>query len=501
MIRKRKLIIFVSLALFFVLLVGYIAVIAPMLEDPEEEKKPLDTVDSLESEGVNGRYLMFPHLERADIESIKVTNADGTFEFCRDRYDDFIIKGHETALYDETLFAQLVVSIGYAIAKEKICDNATAEQFAQYGLDVPQARWTVESKNGDKYTVEVGSELVTGAGYYCRFVGRDSIYILDSSLGKTVLAPVESFVSPTLVVGVTSSNYYTIDNFTLFRGEDIYFAVRIKAKSEQTNPDAQLEYEMLYPMGYDTHSTNYGNLLATMQDLKGFATVKLGPTEEDIKKYGLEAPAYTVSFEIDGVEIMIFVSEKQEDGTYYAMSSLFPETLIVVEGETFAFLETENFKWISSYIFSSTITYVDKISVKSERSDIVFDLHHSTSPDEQPVLDVTTNVGKDIPDANIYNFRQLYKVLLSVQMFGYAPYTEDEVKDMVANDEPYMTITYEMTSGKKTTYRFYDYSSRRSLVTINGTGQFYIYTDILDKIDNDIGRVLRDEVIDPFGKN
>lgn len=328
MIRKRKLIVLLSLTLFALLLVAYFAVIKPLTADDEEPPaEPLKLVDDIEQEGPNSRYLMFPQVERKNIKSIKVTNVYGTYEFYRDSEDKFLIKGHETAAYDLQLFAYLVNSTGYTLAMTKICDYATADTFAQYGLAEPQASWTIETTEGKSYSVEVGSKLVTGAGYYCRFVGRDSIYILAQSLEYTVLQPIEKLVSPTLVTGMDSTDYYMVDDFTIIHGDDPFFATRIKDKKEQNDPEAIMEVEVIYPGKYEPSDDLYYNSLYTISTLTGTSVVKLGYTDDDLKRYGLSEPAYTIGFKYKDTEILLFFSEQQEDGTYYALSSLFPESV------------------------------------------------------------------------------------------------------------------------------------------------------------------------------
>ena len=124
-----------------------------------------------------------------------------------------------------------------------------------------------------------------------------------------------------------------------------------------------------------------------------------------------------------------------------------------------------------------------------------------TDENGDALLNVSTNKDKFIPNESVYNFRLFYKVLISMEIKGDAPFTEEEVAEKVANEEPYLVFTYKDRSNQKTELAFYRYSTRRSLITVNGRGQFYVYTDILDKISNDVVRVLNDEEIDSYGKN
>ena len=65
----------------------------------------------------------------------------------------------------------------------------------------------------------------------------------------------------------------------------------------------------------------------------------------------------------------------------------------------------------------------------------------------------------------------------------------------------YLTFEYTTLSGDTTTLAFYQYSTRHSLVTINGVGEFYVLTDLIKKIENDTVRILVGETVTAFDKN
>jgi hypothetical protein len=63
--------------------------------------------------------------------------------------------------------------------------------WAQYGLDESSnpAWYKLTTIDGAVYTVYIGDLIPTGAGYYCRYIDRNAVYILDASLKTTLLAP------------------------------------------------------------------------------------------------------------------------------------------------------------------------------------------------------------------------------------------------------------------------------------------------------------------------
>jgi hypothetical protein len=123
--------------------------------------------------------------------------------------------------------------------------------------------------------------------------------------------------------------------------------------------------------------------------------------------------------------------------------------------------------------------------------------------DGDATLSVTTNTGKTIPDEEVYNYRQFFKTLLSIAIQGYAPLTDEEIKALAVEENCILTFTINELSGKSTVYKFYPYSStgRRALMTVNGHGEFYVQTDLIEKIASDANKVLNDLDVDSYGKN
>ena len=186
------------------------------------------------------------------------------------------------------------------------------------------------------------------------------------------------------------------------------------------------------------------------------------------------------------------ISEKQEDGNYYVLSSLF-DLIATVSSETFNFLEWDLIKWIERPIFQMNINTVETMKIESPE---ITDTYHLSGEGEELVV-VSDTAGQF---EDVYNFRQFYKTLLTISIEDYATITEEEIDALIA-DENNCALTYTVTTrkGNTTVYKFYPYSTRRAVVTINGDGEFYVLRDSVDKIINDTKRVIANEPIDSYG--
>ena len=496
-VKQQRIVAIVLGALFVVLTVLYFTVVQPMLVEDPVETEPLETVEG-EAVGTNNRYLIFPQVERSGIQSVEVHNEFGSYTFYRDASDAFQLKGYEGMQYDQELFASFVVSSGYPLAMMKITDNATPEQMAEYGLDDPQAYWILTTTTGEVYQVNVGDILVTAGGYYVALDGRETVYILSTTLADTILQPVEKMITPLLTAGMSQNDYFTAENFMIWHGEELYIRLTNAEEDEKTNPDALAEPKMTYPAPYSPNTNLYYEILYNFMALTGEETVKIGPSDADLETYGLANPAYTISYTFGDYTFYIFVSNVQEDGTYYAVSNLFNYQLVAkVSAEKLGFLDYSLFKWITS---------VQSMHIASGDGtiDASFALTHGTNSEGNATLEVDAVAGDQkvhISNDDVYNFRQYYKSLLGVELQEYTPLTDEEKAALVSDPSKLMlTFSYTTTSGEVSEYKFYQYSTRRAFVTLNGDGEFYTYVDMIEKVINDTEKVLVGMDINSYGK-
>lgn len=188
------------------------------------------------------------------IKSIEIHNQYGVIDLYRPENVDtnyFVIRGHEGTSLSNELFAQLAVGCGYTISMQRLEDPVRLENgdidYAEYGLAAEQRVKTDENgdpvldEDGqevmydytptwytiktmepdaatglDSYTMILGDAIVSEAGYYARYEGRDTIYILSSTnLDAAVLQPIETLVTPMVVYPMSVNSYFNVKNFIL----------------------------------------------------------------------------------------------------------------------------------------------------------------------------------------------------------------------------------------------------------------------------------------------
>lgn len=106
--------------------------------------------------------------------------------------------------------------------------------------------------------------------------------------------------------------------------------------------------------------------------------------------------------------------------------------------------------------------------------------------------------------ASMYNFRQFYKLILYGSISGEITYeaTPEELDAMrkLDDSECQLKMTVKTREGRELVYRFYKLSERKSFMTINGEGNFFVLRTLVDKIISDAQKAVSGEFIDAQGK-
>lgn len=498
MIKKQQKKIIVFAVAVLILILTYFLVITPIINkamQAAEEEIP----NLLEGEvlGSQNRILLMEHIEKADMQEIEVHNDSGTFIFYREADDNFYVKDNIGTPYSPYALSSLVVSAGYTLSMLRVTEDC--QDLSEYGLaDSDNPAWyTLTKTDGTKHTVYIGDPIPTGAGYYCRYQDRNAVYILDSSIGTTMLADIRDLVTPLLSYPISSTQYYTTKNFWIKRNGEMFVHIDYLTEEERAQFAAAENrvYVMKHPTSYEPSSTNYDTILQTFVQFLGTRTLELGNTTEimDIQtllEYGIDmsAPAYELHYTYSGIENYIYFSEMNKNGTYYAYSLLF-NLIAEVDPTVVAFLNWDIIKFVDRPIFQRNINDIALIEIESPEITEKFTLEG----EGQEILITPMSTGKTFGKDALQNFRQFYKVMLSLQL---EDYTENRSTD---NCMATMRITTD--AGVKVEYKFYPYSTRRAYFTINGSGEFYVLRDMVEKMLSDCAKAVQEISIDSDGKN
>lgn len=300
--------------------------------------------------------------------------------------------------------------------------------------------------------------------------------------------------------------------------------------------------------GYEINSDNCSTVLQNMYSMTIKRCVQYGledVTDEELESWGLAKPKYTVRYiymvdtNEDGVldqdvVNLVQISEETPDKTFFVLSYLTQE-VCEVEESYLAFLNWDNLQWIDQYFFNMNLAFCQKIEVDSPNYRVTFTTDNSASDQSKNissanirvfadgeeltyVLDSTTSTGKYKALPAVDNFRKFYQSLLWASIEGGAQgdLSEEQMQAFRdAGDEGAQLVLrihgednaaaanpdhYTENNVRDLVLRFYQYSERRSFMTINGEGEFYVLSSFVEKIISDARRAVEGVEIDSTSK-
>ena len=513
--KKRRVAIIVIAAAALILTILYFVWIGPMTRIEDDGNVELELIDGeVKISDKLTNFYIYEQVKRSEIQRIRVENEFGGYEIFRNTADAFEISGIGILPFNAELFSSFVVTVGSPVALSRIAKDLGDDDWKIYGLDKPKASWILTTSQGQERKINVGDKMLSGAGYYVSLEGRNAVYIVGTSLEDTILKPVTAMVDPILTSDMTTSDYYMAKSFAIMKGKEIQVAV------ERRSPDTASTLDLLlleprpeYGGAYAINSDTYLDALYALISLKGEETVAIAGTEGTLMEYGLINPAYTVYYSFNGNSTYVFFSQKQKDGSYYAMSTLTSGMIVCrVAGEKVEFLEKSDFNWIQANPFYENISDVAEIEIISYTDDINVDfvLKHGTDESGTATLEVREkNSDTLIKNEDVRNFRQYYLNLLNITNKDYTSLSEEDRESLMADEsKKLMTLMIQKTDGTVTHYDFYrlyesstaHISSGKVFVVVNGIGEFYTSNDLIDKIVNDTPRVLDGRDIDGYAQ-
>jgi len=578
----------------------------------------------------------------------------------------FVIEEAPFAPYDQELFAQLYTDAGYTISTEKIQDpikNGDGD-FTEYGL-VPEVRlddegnpydyepayYILTTTDGVRHKLLIGDRLVTGGGYYVQYVKlagdmekpRDAVYVLSAEIARSLLVPVETFATAKIVEGVTNENYALPENFIISEQdpsdptkmkETVAFTAIPLSERKGTRFESE-PYRFIggEVSGYEPHVNNISAALQTLISPSFVGVTHVAPTAEELIACKLAVPKtgpngeqscelqarYSISFIVDVTDDesgetvstlqSVLISEKNENGNYYAYSMVYEynrstkhigdvyviyDTVVEIYPHGMPFVERDTEYWINRNLITSAMAFAESIKIKTSDYEATFLLDNDNEKAKEdpsnaeliciygtdsegnelrtmPLYTVVDTAGIHwqiterairIFDANgkegsiregssyyaenklgyrvkvlsgyisgddgskIYVsadyitvkaadgsetryvrfatdlFRLYYQTLLNSTIEGSYAMTPEEESALLADEQKKLaTLTVTFTDGTQREICFYQKTSRKSYITINGQGGFYVLPDRVNKIVSDAQRFFALEIIEPNAKH
>ena len=303
-----------------------------------------------------------------------------------------------------------------------------------------------------------------------------------------------------------------------------------------------------YMAGYLPHANNISDMLGSLCNMSFERVVTLSPTDEDMAAYGLTEFAHEIAFiyneKVSGMTeaAKLFsyfkVSEKTEDGYYYAYSPTYDMIVCFSESEA-EYLEWEEIDWYEREYFQIYLAFVKSITVEGAglSTPLVFTPDNSKSDQSEGIntdnLEIYVNgkrmdytffctklTGEMTTEDADYNFHRLFQSFLTASIEGNAALTDEQAATIrnTPDEECLLkfTVIAEDTAGNSiyNVYRFYRYTERKAYMTVEtlpsptsprdparAEGRFYVLKSFCDKLLADVDRFMNGEEVVVASKN
>ncbi len=491
-------------------------------------------VDTDDGEDVStyNNLMIYPKINPSDIKSIEINlkgEDSSSYKFYRNSDNAMVLSGNENVQYDAELYSWLAAVCGNTTVVRKISKTALDTYgYEEYGLDDPQASYTIKTDK-KSYTIDIGNKIVSGNGYYVKLDGRDSVYIMNSQVGKYVLQAVEYYITPKLGYGITESNYMFVHNLSFvdfIYGEDgsvdtdLIIALSYWPYEEREGTEFQTQAYSIHS-AFDGYTPSSDAVYSAMSSLTTFDAnvVHLGLENEALAKYGLDKPDKTLYFEMEakdsstGDKFMlkqtIYFSELTENGTYYAYTTVkYPnksgsmditmdglDFIVEVDKAYLNFLDWETLDWIERNYFQINIGICQYVEFElADGSKYAFAIQMNADDTIAGIYSVKN--GKLIQINTTY-FQTLYLNMLGGKLFGSADLSDEEETLLTESKDKFrLSWTFTTSTGLTRTHKYYQLDGTKDYITINDNGGFYVLSANTKKLAEDIVKVYNNQKIE-----
>lgn len=400
-------------------------------------------LDQEETEQETDKKTVFK-IDAADISKIKLEYHEKTSTFLHEDdawsyAEDETFPLSESALLD---FVSNVTSIEYSRKIEN------SEDVAEYGLDYPEIKVTVQNKDGEEVVLEFGNDNEAVGGFYLKKDGEKTIYLVDSTVKQKFCVEIEDLAEKEEIPSISSTEIKTVE----INNNGI--TTRIKEDEES---ETGWTYEEIKD-GKNTGSVaaDSGKVSSLMANYSGVTWQEfVSYDKNNLTDYGLDTPvAVSIDYEVTEEEtktiqnVVLYIGKQNEAGDYYAMlkDGQYIYTISAATAEGIMTINESDL--VSSLIADYSFADLDKVTFTRN-----YETYAATKKEEESQQKYYLN-DKEV-DKTV--FSEFFSKVTSMEWQSRS--TEAET-----SNPSEMSIAFEKNNGMKVTVDYYSYDTNFYLV-------------------------------------
>ncbi len=476
-----------------VVLVAALGVTAFFLwkSDPGEESSSENPLEESSGEVVP----LIQH-QPADVNSIDIRNASGSFEVVRVQEAEdgenavYAISDWEDLPMETSLLWTLSNNTASLSSTDIIAENC--DDMAKYGLDEEQAiAATLHFDDGSSASFRIGSAISGEGVTYFAMEGENTVYTVGTSYVSNFSKSAMDFLSKTILAEPADEDYPIVNSLRLER-EDMDYEFELiydtAADDEENLSGTVASHMMSKPVPANLSVERSTPVVTGMFGLTADAVRTPHPSEADVADAGLDKPfGKAVMACDDGNTYTLYMSHRMT-GTDAETGAETAYYDIMLEGVDAIYqISEENLVWAtvtptdvaSKLVFTTYVWDVRDLEVRMGDQVLDFDITATSADDAE----VTVNGVPTAPE----RYRLFYTFLLN---------TTAETLDWESQPEgdPAAEITIRTKDGNlDRTFSFYELDDFTCLMMIDGQPAYTCRKSYLDVLAQNIALYDTDE--------
>ncbi len=348
------------------------------------------------------------------------------------------------------------------------CDDLT-----QYNLDKPDLTVTVTDTSGKETTIYVGMESVSGGGRYAYCGGDEQkIYLISTSLYSSF--------------DYSLGDLMTVPDIPTVQADEIRYLKVEKQKGknfEAEYDEKNSPYKDIYgwsikqpysqPVAGDKDGLQ--NIFGSYTNIGFSSGVSYKKDTALEKKYGLDQPQYTVTFQTVKKDVTLYIGKENSDKSSYYVRMKGKDGIYLMDASSVSKMITiDPLDSVYQRLYVGNQQKLNQVELSYQGQKYIFDVSKTKKKSE---TEYTYTVKRDGKKVDADEFTTAYGVISYL-----APGGNIDPKVTVKSNKPVAQFTFHEDQ-KDTKMIIYPYDGQNSYrVSVNGVMQFTVDKSAVDKV-------------------
>ena len=349
-------------------------------------------------------------------------------------------------------------------------------RLSDYGINDQSITYVIEGTAGEKITVRLGAATPLGSGYYITRDGSDTVYIITSYQGSTLMRNL--FEMRTIVIYPEMESYLDLNRLRIEYPDGTVVDSRQLTDAEVAAGSSYALFKFTEPLviniNDDVAKKNYyeASLNLSVKDIVQDNTENLG-------KYGLDNPTVLRFVSKEGEETTLSLGDIVDGNPQIRYGMLKGVGCVFTVYGTYDFLTMDIYDMVDTTIWIHSIDDIKFIKVSGDGKKYELFIDAFTNDDDPSDYRFYAEMDNVSRDEN--SVRRLYMELVSFPTLGTLQSEGIDAETLRAKRPDYqMNMTYD--SGEEHYIRFYAINDMQLAADVDGNMLFYTSRSQIVKI-------------------